>query len=33
MIDENASDRANIRSIANRVTDEITKLWEMGHEN
>lgn len=31
LVDENATDRANLKSIANRVTDEITKLWEMRH--
>lgn len=32
LVDENASDRANLKNIANRVTEEITKLWEMEHE-
>ncbi len=29
---ETASDRTNLKAIASRVTEEITKLWEMGHE-
>ncbi len=33
MVDEKASDRANLKSIANCVTEEITKLWEMKHED
>ncbi len=32
LIDENVTDRANLKNIANRVTEEITKLWEMKHE-
>ena len=31
--DETLSDRANLKNIVNRVTDELTALWEMGHEN
>ncbi len=31
MVDENDTDRSNLKRIANRVTDEITKLWEMKH--
>lgn len=33
LVDPNESDRSNIKRIAVRATDEITKLWEMGHEN
>ncbi len=33
LYDETASDRANIKNIVNRVTKEITALWEMGHEH
>lgn len=32
LYDETLSDRANIKNIANRVTEEITKLWEKKHE-
>lgn len=31
LYDENLTDRANIKNIANRVTEEITKLWEKKH--
>lgn len=31
MVDLNDTDRSNLKRIANRVTDEITKLWEMKH--
>ena len=32
LVDESLTDRANLKNIANRVTNEITKLWEMKHE-
>lgn len=33
LYDESLTDRANLKKIVNRVTDELTALWEMGHEN
>lgn len=33
LIDENATDRANLKNIVNRITEDITKLWEMKHEH
>ena len=32
LYDETLSERANMKNICNRVTDEITKLWEKKHE-
>ncbi|MBO5873320.1 MAG: 1-acyl-sn-glycerol-3-phosphate acyltransferase [Clostridia bacterium] len=31
LVDKELSERANMKNIVNRVTDEITKLWEMKH--
>lgn len=33
LVNPNESDRSNIKKIVGRVTNEITELWEMGHEN
>ncbi len=33
IVDHSESDRANLKKIVSRVTNEITELWEKGHEN
>lgn len=33
LVDEDATDRANLKNIVNRITEDITKLWEMKHEH